>query len=151
LPLFPALARKFRGAVPTTKELGDATSLNRLQAVSRGRIALVGDASGTVDAITGQGLSVAFQQAIHLGEALGQGNLASYETAHRNMAKMPAMMTHLMLLMGGNDWIRRRTLRLFMRTPGILSRLMSIHAGAIPFSSVGVGEMVDLGWKLLWA
>ena len=37
-----------------------------LPAVARGRVALVGDASGTVDAVTGHGLSLSFQQAIHL-------------------------------------------------------------------------------------
>ena len=58
LPRFPALAERLRVAIPTNKELGDVTSLTRLQAVTRNRVALVGDASGTVDAATGHGLSL---------------------------------------------------------------------------------------------
>jgi flavin-dependent dehydrogenase len=149
LPLFPALAEKLRGATPTTRELGNATSRNRLPFVTRGRVALVGDASGSVDAITGLGLSLAFQQASFLAEALERGNLAHYESAHRKIAFMPALMSRLMLLMERNAWVRRRAIRLFEDKPGVFSKLLSVHTGALPVSSLSVGEMIDFGWKLL--
>ncbi len=149
LPLFPALAKKLRGAMPTTRELGNVTSLNRLPAVTRGRVALVGDASGSVDAITGLGLSLAFQQAISLAEAFERGNLAHYESAHRKIAFLPALMSRLMLIMDRNDWVRRRAIRLFEDRPGVFSKLLSVHTGALPLSSFRVGEMIDFGWKLL--
>jgi len=151
LPHFPALAEKLRDATPATKELGNMTTLNRLPAVARGHVALVGDASGSVDAITGHGLSLAFQQALFLAEAFERGSLAHYESAHRKIAVMPALMTHLMLLMERNTWVRRRALCLFENKPGLFSKLLSIHAGALPLSSLSVGEMVDFGWKLLGA
>jgi flavin-dependent dehydrogenase len=151
LPLFPALAERLRDATPTTRELGNSTSLNRLPAVTHGRVALVGDASGSVDAITGHGLSLAFQQAIFLAEAFGRGDLSHYESAHRKIAAMPAIMTRLMLLMEGSPWVRRRALRLFENRPGVFSKLLSIHTGALPLSSFGMGEMIDFGWKLLKA
>jgi len=151
LPLFPALAEKLRDATPTSKELGNATSLNRLRAVTRGRVALIGDASGSVDAITGHGLSLAFQQAIYLAEAFARRNLSHYESVHRKIAAMPAIMTRLMLLMERSTWMRRRTLRLFENKPDVFSKLLSIHTGALPLSSLGIGEMIDFGWKLLKA
>ena len=151
LPLFPKLAERLRGASFTTKELGDMTALNRLPAVTRGRVALVGDASGTVDAITGHGLSLAFQQSLSLAETFEQGDLALYESAHRKIAVLPAMMTRLMLLMDRNTWIRRRTLRLFQSKPKLFAKLLAIHAGDVSLSSVGVGEVVDFGWNLLMA
>ncbi len=43
----------------------------------RNNVALVGDASCTVDGVSGQGLSLAFQQALALGDALAAGDLAS--------------------------------------------------------------------------
>jgi 2-polyprenyl-6-methoxyphenol hydroxylase-like FAD-dependent oxidoreductase len=149
LPLFPALAEKLRGATPTTRELGNATSLNRLPFVTRGRVALVGDASGSVDAITGLGLSLAFQQAHFLAEALERGNLAHYESAHRKVAFMPALMSRLMLIMDRNAWVRRRAIRFFQDKPGVFSKLLSVHTGTLPLSSLSVGEMIDFGWKLL--
>jgi flavin-dependent dehydrogenase len=151
LPLFPELAEKLREATPTTKELGNVTPLNRLPAVTRGRVALVGDASGSVDAITGHGLSLAFQQAIFLAEAFERGDLAHYESAHRKIAVMPALMTRLMLIMERNAWVRRSALRLFENHPGVFSKLLSIHTGALPLSSLGVGEIIDFGWRLLRA
>ncbi len=151
LPRFPALAEKLLGAAPTTDELGDTTSLRIFPAVTQGCIALAGDASGTVDAIAGHGLSMAFQHAIQLGEALRQGNLERYESCHRKIAAAPVAMSRLMLLMEANNQLRRRTLRLFANSPNLFSKLLSVHSGTLPLSSIGVGEMADFGWKLLWA
>ena len=151
LPLFPALAEKLRGALPTTRELGETTSLRILPAVARGRVALIGDASGTVDAVTGHGLSLAFQQAISLAEGMRQDNLAPYQHAHKKISAVPNAMTRLMLLMGGNDWIRRRTIRLFQKTPGLFARLLEIHSESMPLSSVSMGEIAGFGWKFLRA
>jgi len=149
LPRFPELAGRLRDSTPVTRELGNATSLSRLGAVARGRVALVGDASGSVDAITGHGLSLAFQQAIFLAEAFERGNLAHYESAHRKIAVMPALMSRLMLMMDRNSWMRRKTLRLFENMPDLFAKFLSIHAGAAPLSSVSRGEMIDIAWKLL--
>jgi 2-polyprenyl-6-methoxyphenol hydroxylase-like FAD-dependent oxidoreductase len=149
LPLFPELAERLQDATPTTRELGNATSLNRLPAVTRGRAALVGDASGSVDAITGHGLSLAFQQAIFLAEAFERGNLAHYESAHRRIAVVPALMSRLLLIMGRNAWLRRKALRLFENKPGVFSKLLSIHTDALPLSSLSVREIIDLGCRLL--
>jgi len=149
LPQFPELAGRLRDATPVTRELGNATSLNRLTAVAHGRVALVGDASGSVDAITGHGLSLAFQQAIFLAEAFERGNLARYESAHRKIAVMPALMSRLMLMMDKYSWVRRKALRLFEKRPDLFSKLLSIHTGGAPLSSVSRGEMIGIAWKLL--
>jgi flavin-dependent dehydrogenase len=149
LRLFPELADRLRDAKPATREMGNATLLNRPSAVTRGRVALVGDASGSVDAITGHGLSLAFQQALFLAEAFERGNLALYESAHRQIAVMPTIMSRLMLLMDRNAWVCRRALRLFENKPDVFSKLLSIHSGALPLSSLSVREMMDFGWGLL--
>ena len=151
LPMFPLLAGKLQGAAATSSETGNATSLTRVAAVTCGRVALVGDASGTVDAITGHGLSLSFQQALRLAEAFEQESLAHYNSAHRKIAAMPATMTRLMLLMEESDWIRRRALRLFQDKPFLFSKLLSIHAGEFPLSEVRARDMADFGWKFLWA
>lgn len=149
LSRFPVLAEKLRGASQTTRELGDATGLKILPAVTRGRVALVGDASGTVDAVTGHGLSLSFQQAIPLAEAMRLGDPAHYQHAHRNIAAVPIAMSRLMLLMAGSDWIRRKTIRLFQETPVLFAKLLAIHAETMPLSSVGMSEIAGFGWKFL--
>jgi flavin-dependent dehydrogenase len=148
---FPFLAEKLYGVEPATRELGDTTSLRILPAVTSGRVALIGDASGTVDAVTGHGLSLSFQQAISLAESMEQRDLASYETSHKQIASIAITMTRLMLLMSESDWIRRRTLRLFQITPSLFARMLAIHTGAVPLSSVGMAEIADFSWKFLRA
>jgi flavin-dependent dehydrogenase len=149
LARFPMIAEKLRDATRTTRELGDATGLRILPAVTRGRVALVGDASGTVDAVTGHGLSLSFQQAIPLAEAMRLDDPVHYQHAHKHIAAVPIAMSRLMLLMAGNDWIRRRTIRLFQETPGLFSRLLAIHAETMPLSSLGMAEIAGFGWKFL--
>lgn len=149
LPRFPYLAKRLCGAPQTTKESGDSTSLRILAGVVRGRTALVGDASGSVDAVTGHGLSLSFQQAIALADGMQQNDLGSYQRAHKKIAAVPILMTRLMLLIGENDWIRRRTIRLFQESPMLFSRMLAIHSEAAPLSSVGVAEIAGFGWKFL--
>ena len=151
LQRFPAIAEKLRGVALTTRESGDSTSLRILRRVTRGRVALVGDASGTVDAVTGHGLSLSFQQAMALAEGLEQGDLRPYESAHKTISSVSVAMTRLMLLMDRNDWIRRRTIRLFQKNPGLFSRMLAIHTGETPLSSLGAAELADFGWKFLQA
>jgi flavin-dependent dehydrogenase len=148
---FPFLAEKLSGVKPTTRELGDTTSLRILPAVTNGRIALIGDASGTVDAVTGHGLSLSFQQAISLAESIEQRNLAFYESSHKTIASIAITMSRLMLLMSESDWIRRRTLRLLQITPSLFTRMLAIHTGTVPLSSVGMAEIADFSWKFLRA
>ena len=146
---FPAIAEKLRGATSTTKEMGDTTSLRILPSVARGRVALIGDASGTVDAVTGHGLSLSFQQAIPLAEAMRRDDPNHYQCAHKRISAVPVTMTRLMLLMGGSDWIRHKTIRLFQKTPGLFAKLLAIHTESMPLSSVSVTEIAGFGWKFL--
>ena len=101
----------------------------KLPTVTEGRIALVGDASGSIDAVTGQGLAMAFQQANSLATAIAVGDLRQYEAVHRQLGLMPRLMAHLLLLMDGHDGLRRRVLRALAAYPGAFSRLLAVHVG----------------------
>src|SRR5215831_9226312 len=56
LPQFPELAARLESADSASVERGAVTATRSLNAVARGNVALVGDASGSVNAITGEGL-----------------------------------------------------------------------------------------------
>jgi flavin-dependent dehydrogenase len=130
LPHFPDLARKLAGAATLSKERGAITFMRRLRRVHRGRIALIGDASGSVDAITGEGLSLAFRQAILLADALAADNLEPYQAAHRSMARRPAFMAQLLLTLDRFPRLRPMVLGMFAAKPVIFERLLAVHAGA---------------------
>jgi menaquinone-9 beta-reductase len=130
LPHFPDLARKLAGAATLSEERGAITVMRRLRRVHCGHIALIGDASGSVDAITGEGMGLAFRQSLALANALAANNLDQYQTAHRRMARRPAFMAQLMLTLDRFPRIRPRVLRAFEAKPAIFERLLAIHVAA---------------------
>jgi menaquinone-9 beta-reductase len=149
---FPRVARRVAESRPTSTEAGAVTLLQRARAVTRGHVALVGDASCTVDGIAGQGLSLAFGQAMCLAEALAQGgDLAPYEAAHRRLAQRPVLTTRLLLAMGAHSALRRKVLRLFAARPALFAKMISIHTGQRSPDALDVGELLSLGWRVIWA
>jgi flavin-dependent dehydrogenase len=148
LPRFPEAARRLRGAESTTLERGGVSASRRLKSVFRGRVALVGDASGSVDAITGEGLCLLFQQAVALAGALEAGDLTLYQTEHQRIGKRPEFMADVMLLLDGRGLLRRRALRAFEGHPRLFARMLAMHVGDLsPFDSMTNG--LALGWRML--
>jgi flavin-dependent dehydrogenase len=127
--LFPQVAAHLEGAIPTTAVRGAVTGTRRLARVYRDTVALVGDASGSVDAIAGAGLGLAFQQAEPLGEALARGDLALYASAHRGLGRRPGLMASLLLLMDSRPWLRRGAMRVLTAEPAHFARLVALHVG----------------------
>ncbi len=125
--LFPGAARRLEGASPGTAPRGAVTASCRLHSVVSGSFALIGEASGSLDAITGEGLSLAFRQAVALAEALERDDLAWYAAEHRRIARMPRLMERLMLILDQNTWVRHQVLRAFTAEPRLFARLLDIH------------------------
>jgi menaquinone-9 beta-reductase len=151
LQLFPEIEKRLRAAQPSTREQGAVTPSRKLHKVWRGRTALIGEASGSVDAITGEGLSMSFQQAVALADAMTAGDLARYQKSHCRIARLPRAMSNLMLAMDQNHGFRKRVFRAFAAEPAFFSRLLAIHTGAISPVSFGAVRALSLGWHLLTA
>jgi flavin-dependent dehydrogenase len=113
-------------------------------------VALIGDASGTVDAITGEGLCLAFSQAMVLANCLERGDLMHYEREHRRLALRPLLMARLMLLLDGRPKLQRRTLRAFQKRPYVFKRMLELHVGVLSPLHLAV-DGLTLGWGLLTA
>lgn len=150
LNYLPRLAERLKGAELVTAERGAITGNRRLKRVWRGNVALLGDASGTVDAITGEGLGLAFNQAVALAQCLESGDLAPYQFEHRRLATRPLLMARLMLTLDGRPKLQHRTLQSFRMRPQIFRRLLALHVGALPQQRL-VWDGLALGWGLLTA
>jgi flavin-dependent dehydrogenase len=147
---FPELAARLRGAEPTSTEMGAISTNRTLRRVWKKNIALIGDASGTVDAITGEGLGLAFSQALALANCLKTNTLIGYQAAHRRLALRPSLMARLMLALDGRPIVQQRTLQVFRKHPEIFRRLLALHVGALsPIHLAADG--LTLGWGLLTA
>ena len=150
LQRFPELRSRLDEAEISSTEKGALTATCRLKRVSRGNVALIGDASGTVDAITGEGLCLSFSQAMVLAECLRTGDLARYGREHRRLALRPFLMARLMLTLDGRPGFQRRTLQAFHDRPEVFRRLLALHVGTLsPFHLALDG--LTLGWGLLTA
>lgn len=144
----PVLAARLAGAQASTRERGAPCVLRRLPARHRGRFVLIGDASGSVDPVTGEGLGLAFRQAIALAGALRRGELGSYEAAHERIGRMPYWMSQLMLSMDRSSWLRRRALRALAAEPSLFARLLNAHVEGLGPSPLGAFDALRLGWRL---
>jgi flavin-dependent dehydrogenase len=127
---FPDLERRLQPSAIISTERGAVTSSRKLQAVYRGRVALVGDASGSVDAITGEGLCLAFRQAAALAEAIERGDLAMYRRTHRRLAQRPERMARLLAGLGDHASIRRAAMSVMAAHPAIFAKMLAFHVGA---------------------
>ena len=147
----PTLQRRLKGAHPSSAVRGAVTVSSKLRRVYRDRTVLVGEASGSVDAITGEGLALGFRQALSLGRALAENDLSLYEAEHRQIEALPQFMRRAMLLMDKSSMIRKRTLRALQAEPGLFERMLRVHVGELPLSKFGMGAMAELGWRMLTA
>ena len=129
LTAMPSLQEKLAGAQLSSRERGAVTVMRSLRRVYKNNVALLGDASGGVDAITGEGLRLAFRQAFALAEALVANDLAQYQQAHQTLLRGPMLMGHLMLWLGRNPLVRERTLRVMQSHPHLFARILAAHAG----------------------
>jgi flavin-dependent dehydrogenase len=131
LQQIPELAARLANAQPAGPERGRAIANRRLRRVTHRNIALIGDASGTIDPITGEGLCLAFRQAQALASAMASEDLRLYEREHRRLARRPRFMTDFMLLMDRSAFLRRRSLAALERRPELFRKLLAMHVGEL--------------------
>ncbi len=146
----PKLRERLCRAELTSRERGAITAMHGLKRVTRGNVALVGDASGGVDAITGEGLRLAFRQSLALAEAMERNDLSGYERAHRELARRPVRMGKLLLLLGRNAGLRQRAFAALASKPQLFEDLLAVHMGRTSRAQI-VGTGLQLGWQFLTA
>jgi flavin-dependent dehydrogenase len=145
---WPELRERLARAELCSRERGAVSFMHRLCHVANGNVALVGDSSGGVDAITGEGLRLGFRQALALADAMEAGDLQLYERAHKKLARRPTRMGKLILMLAGNEMLRERAIRSMAAKPELFGKLLAIHVGhATPRGVVSAGLL--LGWRFL--
>jgi flavin-dependent dehydrogenase len=145
----PWLQEKLSGAERNTPERGAITLTRRLQQVTRGNVALVGDASGSADAITGEGLAMGFRQAMLLAESLAGGSLDLYEARHAAIVTLPQRMAAMMLLLDRFSGLRARALPALAARPELFRKLLAVHVGEQPLTRFLLRHGAALGALLL--
>jgi menaquinone-9 beta-reductase len=129
---FPELKARVAGAEPTSKDRGAGPLEQKTQGLQRGRVLLLGDAAGYLDAITGEGLSLAFHQGAALVEAIAAGRPESYAAQSRKLCRWPLLLTRLTLALERRPSLRKRVLSAFAAEPPLFERFLAVHCRALP-------------------
>lgn len=146
---FPRLMERLEGAAVTSSDRGTGPLDQRVKRVAEGRLALVGDAAGYRDAITGEGISVALHQASALAEAIQVSDMAQYQRAVRRLTVLPFALIRGLLIAERRPWLRRRLIKTLARDPALFGRLLAIHARELPPRDLGAGGLARLARGLL--
>jgi 2-polyprenyl-6-methoxyphenol hydroxylase-like FAD-dependent oxidoreductase len=133
---------------PTDRERGALTTTRRLERVVRGKVILVGDASGSADAITGEGMGMAFRQALLLAECLEANNLGRYNRLHPDILQLPQTMARVMLLMDRSETFRDRALHMLASEPALFSRMLGVHLGSESLLRFITTRGLEVAWRL---
>lgn len=97
LEMFPALRQRLSGAVPASDVRGAGPLRQEAQRRVAGRVLLVGDAAGYLDALTGEGIGVALAEAEVLAGCLAAGDPGRYERGWRRVTRKSRALTAALL------------------------------------------------------
>ncbi len=128
---FPLLARRLDGVEHGSHEMGALSVSRTLKRVYKDGLALVGDASGSVDVVTGEGMCLAFRQAEALAQAVRKGDLGVYGAVHHKAGSRARLMANLMLSMEWHSEVQRRALKSLAKRPQLFEWLLSFHVGEV--------------------
>lgn len=146
---FPKLASRLQHVPVSSADRGSVITSRGFQRIHTTNVALVGDASGSADAITGDGLCLSFQQAVLLSDALISGNLAGYQRRHRQIALRPTVMGALMLSHAPFPKLQRRFLQALSSRPELFAHMLAMHVGASSPLKFLTRAILPLGWRML--
>ena len=129
---FPLLAEKLLGSELESSPRGAGPLARAARARTADRFALLGDAAGYVDAITGEGLSLAFGCASALAsilpQALARGAsreaLAPYERAFAQLFRRYAWVTRSVLAISRRVRLRRQIIRYLSAHPEMFDAML---------------------------
>jgi len=138
LARFPRLREQLSGARVASSVRGAGPFRQGVRRRTAGeRVALVGDAAGYLDPLTGEGLSLAFRSARALVDTIAAGApLEQYERAYRKLSRAYYYLTALLLAAAARPWLRRRVVATLARHPRLFQRLLEVNAGPAPLAGL---------------
>ncbi len=120
----PQVSAELHGALPASTLRGAGPFPYRARRAQVGRVLLVGDAAGYVDAITGEGLRVGFAQAHEAITALHAGNPASYPKRWRKVTREFRVLTRGLVVVASSP-LRHAIVPVSSRTPRLFGAIIN--------------------------
>ena len=130
---FPVLQERLVGERSRVRGAGPLRQ--RVRARSTGRVLLVGDAAGYVDALTGEGIALGLAQARTAVACLAADRPDRYDRQARRIGLRAEVLTHALLLATGTPVVRRRLVPAAERLPRVFSTAVNQIARPIGVSA----------------
>lgn len=129
---FPLLGERLGDGEPVSPVRGAGPLRQRVRGRVAGRVLLVGDAAGYVDALTGDGLGVGFAAAEVLVRALAAGRPESYEAAWRRVSRRYRLLTAGLVSATRAPLARREIVAAAAHLPGAFPAVVGLLASPPP-------------------
>ncbi len=145
LERFPRLESRLSGASHSSRTRGAGPFRQSVRCRHRGPVALVGDAAGYLDALTGEGLSLSFLSASALVEAIHEGrSLKDYERTYRKLSRNYYWMTHLLLEVAKRPRLRSHVIECLAQDPHLFDSFLAVSTGEKSIATEGVRNSIGL-------
>ncbi|WP_405057483.1 FAD-dependent monooxygenase [Kribbella sp. NBC_01505] len=125
LEAFPALQRRLSGAAPASAVLGAGPLRQHVRRRVSGRVLLVGDAAGYIDALTGEGIAVALRTSAELVDCIALDRPAQYEAAWRRVSRECRLLTASLLWARNRRLVAPRIVPAAARLPGVYAHIVN--------------------------
>jgi flavin-dependent dehydrogenase len=121
---FPPLVERLRGAPPASRTRGAGPLLQHTSGRVAGRVLLVGDAAGYVDALTGEGINVGLASAAAAVDCIRRGRPNDYELQWTQVSRAYRMLTSGLLWASSRPSLRRRIVPAAQRLPRVFTAIV---------------------------
>jgi flavin-dependent dehydrogenase len=121
---FPSLRRRL-GTAELSRTRGAGPLRQRSRARVQGRVLLVGDAAGYVDALTGEGIGVGLAQARAAVDRVLAGEPERYEDDWRRVTRRHDLITHALLGAGRHPAVRPRIVHAAATLPSLFESVVN--------------------------
>lgn len=122
----PALAWRLKDARRVSSTRGAGPMHTHVARKRAGRALLVGDASGYVDALTGEGLRMGFAQAHAAVSCILAGDLDNYESEWHRITRSYRMLTSTLLFAARHARVRRALVPAAQAAPWMFTRIVNL-------------------------
>jgi flavin-dependent dehydrogenase len=129
LTRFPDLRERLAVAEPASAVAGAGPLRQDVRRRRCGRVLLVGDAAGYVDALTGEGIEVGLACAQAAVSCIVAGRPDAYDAAWRRASRRYRWLTTALLTASGRPGVRRRIVPAAAALPGVFAAAVQVLGG----------------------
>lgn len=149
LSRFPELQAKLGDAPIESQVRGTGPLQVRPKAVLKGKVALIGDAAGYYDAITGEGLTLGFAQVESVLKHFERRTIQDWPKSHKTLVFEPYLVIWLLLFIERYPALRRRVIVALSKDPELFEQFLQINDGLMRPQDLPPKALLRLVWRVV--